>query len=325
MTLHHNGSETDTMTEKARETPARRWMVRGAGLTAATAALTMTLAACGGSSSGGSPTPSPAAASPARGGSAAGATGGAGPAAFGTIAAVSGNSLEVQNPTTGQTTVDFSAQTRITQQRTVTLAAVKPGLCVTATSVTPSATSSAAPSTGPPDQPRTITATTVLITSATNGSCGGFGGFGGGQRPSGASRPSAAPSSGARTGARGLGDVVSGQVKSVSGTAIAVLSTRRTFGASSSAAPTVVTDTVEVTSATTYSQTVSATGAALEVGKCATAQGSANSTGVVAATRIAVSTPGPQGCSAGGRFGFGGGRGTGARTGTGSGQATTNG
>jgi hypothetical protein len=323
---HHNGIETDTMTaEDARETPARRWTVRGAGLVAAAAALTMTLAACSGSSSGGSGTPSPAVASPAGGGSAAGETGGAGPAAFGTIAAVSGNSVEVQNPTTGQTTVDFSAQTKITQQQTVTLAAVKPGLCVTATSAMPSATSSAAPSTGAPDQPRTITATTVLITSPANGSCGGFAGFGNGQRPSGAPRPSQAPSSGARTGGRGLADVVSGEVKSVSGTAITVLSTRRAFGASSSATPTVATDTVDVSSATTYSQTVSATGAALVVGKCATAQGSPNSTGVVAATRIAVSTPGPQGCSAGGRFGFGGGRGSGARPGTGSGQATTNG
>jgi hypothetical protein len=319
MTLHHNGIETDIMTvDRTPEVATGRWIGRGMGVAAVGSALILTLAACGGSSSGGSGTPSPAAGSAVGG---ATAPAGAGPAAFGTIASVSGSSLEVQNPATGQTTVDFSAQTKITQQQSVTLSAVKPRLCVTAASATASNTPSAAPSTGAQSRPPTITATSVLITPATNGSCGGFAGFGTGQRPSGAARPSTAPSSGARTGGRGPADVVSGQVTSVAGSAITVLSTRRAFGAS--APPTTVTDTVDVTAATTFSQTVSATSAALVVGRCATAQGKTDAAGAVAATRIAVSTPGTQGCSTGSRFGFGGGRGNGGRGASEPGQATT--
>jgi hypothetical protein len=284
----------------------------GVGLIAVVAALSVTLAACSGSSASGSGTPSPAAATNSLAGGGAGSgsrSAGAAPAAVGTIAAVSNASMEVQDPTTGQTTVNFSAATRITAQQTVSLAAVKPGVCVTATSAAASGGSSATPSAGAgasQAQPRTITASTVVIMPATNGSCTGrF--AGGGQRRSGSASPSTAPSqlpsSGARAG--GFANIVTGQVEAVSGSTITVQSVRRTFS-SPSATPTSVVDTVDVTPATTYSETVSATASALVVGKCATAVGKTDTSGAVTATRIAVTDPGPQGCRVGGRFGFGG-------------------
>jgi hypothetical protein len=292
--------------------------VRGAALIAVVAGLSLTVAACSGSSASGSGTPSPAAATNSAGGGGAGSSGGssggsagaAAPGAVGTIAAVSNGSMEVQNPSTGQTTVNFSATTRITAQQTVTLAAVKPGICVTATSGTAFGGGSATPSAGAgaaQAEPRTITASTVIITPATNGSCGArF--AGGGPRRSGSGAPSTAPSQlpsgGARAG--GFANVVTGQVKAVSGSVITVESVRRPFGASSAMPPTSVTDTVDVTPATTFSETVSATASALVVGKCATAVGKTDTSGAVTATRIAVTDPGAQGCRVGGRFGFGG-------------------
>ncbi|EWM15439.1 hypothetical protein KUTG_05743 [Kutzneria sp. 744] len=61
---------------------------------------------------------------------------------------------------------------------------------------------------------------------------------------------------------------------------------------------------------------------ALVVGACVAAQGKADDTGAVAATSIAVSKAGPNGCTGGfrgGRGGFGGGRGGGNGGGNGGG------
>ena len=64
--------------------------------------------------------------------------------------------------------------------------------------------------------------------------------------------------------------------------------------------------TITVTSATAYTTTESATKAALAVGKCLTAFGKADDTGAVTATRVSLSTAGPNGCQTG--LGFGRGR-----------------
>ena len=114
----------------------------------------------------------------------------------------------------------------------------------------------------------------------------------------------AQPGGGFRPGTvRGFGDIVSGKVTSVAGSSIAVAEpSRGPSGASGSTTPA----TVTVTSATTYTTTKSATKAALAVGKCMTAFGKADTTGAVTATRVALSTAGPNGCSTG--FGFGRGR-----------------
>jgi hypothetical protein len=59
------------------------------------------------------------------------------------------------------------------------------------------------------------------------------------------------------------------------------------------------TDTVTLTPTTTYSQTATVPATALRVGQCVAATGPADSKGAVAATRITLSTAGPNGCSVG--------------------------
>ena len=80
---------------------------------------------------------------------------------------------------------------------------------------------------------------------------------------------------------------------------------------------------VTVIAATVYSKTATAASDALQVGKCAVVQGSADSKGAVTATSIAVSTPAAgatcntgTGVARGGRTGPRGTRGATAPTGT---------
>jgi len=64
------------------------------------------------------------------------------PGTSGTIAAINGTSLEVQNPTTGQTTVTYTANTTFRQTTTTTASAVTVGSCVSAFGKPTSASSS---------------------------------------------------------------------------------------------------------------------------------------------------------------------------------------
>ena len=65
---------------------------------------------------------------------------------------------------------------------------------------------------------------------------------------------------------------------------------------------------ITLTASTTYSQRTSATAADLAVGKCATAIGTADSTGAVTARSISLSQPVSGSCTSGfGGFGRGGG------------------
>ena len=266
------------------------------------------LSGCGGKSSGAS-VKSSAAPSAAVGGAAQQP-----PGTSGLIAAASPGLLEVQSQT-DQTSVTYTAKTVFSQQKDVTEAAVVAGACVTAldssalgsarrtSTSSPSTAPSMAPSTQPsttPGSPVTITATTVTITQPVAGSCAARNGFGAGTRPSG--RPSQSPT-GARTGGRGFGGfggVVTGRVSAVSGATITVQAVLRQGN-------TTVRDTVDVTSATKYVETVAATSAAAKVGLCATAVGPADSTGAIAATRIDLSAAQNGSCAfaARGRPGFG--------------------
>lgn len=269
------------------------------------------LAGCGGGGSStpdtaaAAPTPAPSASTGARG------AGGRGPAASGEIAAVTGKTLQVQN-TSAQTAVTWSASTRFTKSVPATLAA---GDCVTVTGT---------PGTGP-----AITATSVRVVS-TGGTCtvtrpsGAPSGFpGGGPRgngappsgaPGGGAGPSGAPGGGARDFATAFGTV-----KSVSGTTVVMSGTLRTGGrfggtrgvtpsAAPTATPAAATITVTLGSSAQVLASATATGADARVGTCATATGKADSTGTVAATAIALSPKGADGCTAarGGFGGFGG-------------------
>jgi hypothetical protein len=207
------------------------------------------------------------------------------PAASGVIAAITGRTLQVQSATE-QTAVKYSANTKFTAERATNLAAVKVGSCIVATAKTNNTGST---------QVHSVTADEVRIEPARNGSCGGGPGPTGpaGAAPSGfpTSMPSGgviqgAPPSGAPNGGRTMiGSAIAGKVTAVQGTTITVAMT--TLAASSSTSN--PTGTVHVTAATDYTTTAAATHAALKVGLCAVVSGTANSTGAVAATRIALS------------------------------------
>ena len=289
----------------------RRWAL---ALTVLGVAIAATACSASSKASAPSPATSPAAAGGGGGGTsssgAGGAGGGAAPAAFGTAAALSPGSLEVQNPTTGQTTVTYTGATMFSQTQTVSRSALAVGLCAVAvggtrpagsTGSTPAAPSSPA---APPTGPVSFTATTIMISQPVNGSCAtaGFGGTG--TRPSGSPRtfPSRTFPSGSRAPGAGFGagERAAGKITAVNGSTLTVQADRRSGAA--------VNDTVTVAATTTLTETVRATSSALKVGQCVTAIGSTNSAGAVAATRIAISNPGPNGCTQRfGRGGFGGG------------------
>lgn len=277
------------------------------GGTAACLLAGVALTGCGGSSGASSATP--AASASGLSGAARGGSQGTVPGAFGTAAEISGHTIEVQNPSTGQVSVTFTASTRFTQTRTVTSAALKVGECVTAvgvrdagspsTSTSGSASGSASGSPGSsPGAPKAFAAGSVSISAAVDGSCraGGPGagtGFRGGNRPSGS--PTARPSgsgSGRFGGGFGGGNFASGQLTALTPTSMSVKVTGRGTDATG-------TDTVTLTPATTYSQTVAVAATALRVGQCVAATGPTDTKGAVAATRITLSTAGPNGCSAG--------------------------
>jgi hypothetical protein len=251
-------------------------------------ALVLALAACGSSGSdSGAPASQPP--SPARG-----ARGG-GPAAAGTIAAVEGSGIQVQNPANGQVTVKFSGSTMFSQRVPATLADVTAGSCVLVTG------------TGTP-----VVARTVEVSAAGGNGCG-FGAPGGGARPqngNGAppSRPSGAPAPGAPNQAR----PAAGKVTAVTSTGFTVEEDNRQTGATSDVQ-------VTVDSGTTYGKTTSADASALKVGECVAATGQTDDTGAVTARTITISQAGPNGCVA---AGAGGGRqrGNGAGNGTGNGN-----
>lgn len=282
------------------------------------AVVALTLAGCGGAAaSAKAPAAAPSAAA------SAGARPGGGNQADrggvrGTIAAVTGQVMQLQDASS-QTAVAWTSSTTITQEVAGTLADVTPGVCVlalTAGSGTAGAAGSGA-------------ATSVTVTQPVDGSCtAGFGGGGGatggampGGRPTGApgngTRPSGAPGYGTRPsgaptgGAGGFARPVDGLVTAVSGSTITVQTRTGATGGGSTGTPSADastgTGTVTVDAATTYLTTKAADASAIVVGQCATARGTADSTGKVAATSIQVSAPTNGSCVTASRA-FGGNR-----------------
>jgi hypothetical protein len=260
--------------------------------TAASALVLAALTGCGGgdkTATDSSGTSGAAAAETPAAGAGAGGLGG-GPGASGTVAAVTGTTMQVQSDAAGQVAVSWSADTTFLQQVDGTLADVAVGTCVMVTS-------DAETTEGDP-----VAATAVRITESQDDGCtGGFGGGPGSGRPTDlptdlpTDRPTDPPEgmpSGGPGG--GFGGGTFGEVTAVSGSGFTVESGD---------------DTVEVTvdGATTYSTTAAATAAAVEVGRCAVAVGEADDTGAVAATTINLSDPVDGECTTGLRGGFGGG------------------
>lgn len=258
-----------------------RGLVRPGLLLVATGALALTLAACGGA------TTPPAAATSTNAAAPKAPT--PPPGAFGTAAAVATTSLEVQNPQSGQVTVDFNSSTTFTNTVSATLADVKVGSCVAVIA-----------SSG---NMQTMTARTVTITQPTASGCTAAGGFGGGAfRGGGTGGASRSPSASRRPRPSGTNNPNAGRI--AFGTVSAVESggfTVKDIARGSQPAQTTV---VQTTSSTTLTQTQSATSAVLAVGDCIAALGPSDDTGAITAKSISVSKPGPGGCTTG----FGGGR-----------------
>jgi hypothetical protein len=240
----------------------------------------LTLAACGGSSGASGASTSPA----ANGGVAQ--NGGNGfanrPGANGKIAAITGTTMQVQNPQSGQVAVKWTANTTFSHPVQVSLSAVKAGDCVVATS-----SSGSAKSTTP------FTATDVTITAPVNGTCGGptrAGGPGSGGAASGAPRsfPSGAPTS-LPSGAAGrfprTGSFAAGKVTSVSSDSIVIAAQQ--FGTNAST----TSRTVKVGAQTTISAQRRTTAKSLTVGQCVNAQGATDSAGAITAKSVRISAP----------------------------------
>lgn len=240
-------------------------------------ALLLALAACGSSSDdSGAPASQPP--SPGRG-----ARGG--PAAVGTVAAIQGSDIQVQNPANGQVTVKFSGSTVFTQRGAATSADVTTGSCVLVTGI------------GTP-----LVARAVEIGAADANRCG-FGAPGGGARPQNGNGNNGTPPS-RPPGAPGQGRPTAGKVTAVTSTGFTVEEDNRQTGATSEVQ-------VTVDSGTTYQKSTSADAGALKVGECVAATGQTDDTGAVTARTIAISQAGPEGCAVGGRQRGSAGNGTG--------------
>lgn len=215
-------------------------------------------------------------------GAPAGGPGGGGgmPGAFGEIAAVDGDVLQVQSQMTGQVAVTVTADTTITDQAAAKLADVPAGACVVVRAADAGSDAAATE----------VTASSVAISEAGDDGCAA--GFGGGGFPGGGERPtdmptdmptdlpsdfpSDMPSGGPGGGRPGGGFGTVGQVKSVSADGFVVEGQDGDV-------------TVTVGADTTYTKQVAADRSALSVGRCVQAQGDADDTGAVTAETIRVS------------------------------------
>ncbi|WP_157472908.1 DUF5666 domain-containing protein [Frankia sp. EAN1pec] len=316
--------------------PARR----SAAVAVASAAVLVTvLAGCGGSSGTSTADTTQAGATPGQGG---GQPGTEAPAS-GLIAEVDSGTIQVQSQQSGQIAVKYGESTTFTETTSAALSDVKEGVCVTAANMpaggarpsgAPAGGSGAQPSARPTAMPTSFTATTVMISQPTDGSCAGPNAT---ARPTGQPQPSGqpqtrpsggpdgpggqngqgAPGGQGGFGGGGFGGRATGKVTSVSGSTITISGTD--FGTDKA-----VTYTVLVDGDTKYTQSVAATSTELAVGKCAVANGDTDDTGTVTATRIALSEATNGACATGFGGGFGG-RGSDAGGSGSGGTGTTNG
>jgi hypothetical protein len=197
------------------------------------------------------------------------------PGVSGKVAAIRGRTAQVQNDATGQVAVTWTDQTDISQEVDATLDDVSVGSCV--------AVGSTSDETGED----VVTADSVRISAAVDGSCGGGSRGGPGEPPSGAPTdrpsdlPSDRPSNPSGDGpARMMGAF--GEVAAVSADGFTVTATQPGSEETRQVE-------VTVTGDTTYSKSADADSSALEVGRCVTASGDADDTGALTADRISVS------------------------------------
>jgi Domain of unknown function (DUF5666) len=232
-------------------------------------------------------------------------------ATSGSVAAISGATMEVQSPSAGQTAVDWTGSTTFSQIVNETASSVTVGDCVTVTG-TPSKNSKTK-----------LTARSVSISQpSSSGKCttgsNGAGGARGAPGGSGGSRGgNGGPPGGAAGGASGGKSfaggisiaIASGKVTAVKGTSVSVSGTLFDLGTAAKSGakkPSSKTQKLKITTSgtTTYSTAQSTSSSALAVGDCVSAIGQTGSTGDVTATTVSITSTGGQTCSSG--FGGGG-------------------
>jgi hypothetical protein len=294
-------------------TPGRQGTLRALAVAGPVLLALAVLSACGGGGTSPAAASTPSQSADAQPDRPAGGPGGAFPGADGLLAAVDGKTLQVQGTDT-QTAVTYSGTTTITSTVKASASDIKVGSCVAARP----AMAAAGSSSSAPTSADTVAAATVTISDPVDGTCvPAFGGAGGGGRPGGqaGARPSGAPpaSPGAVPspgGPRGNGRAPAavGKVTSVDGDTFVVQRSAGPptvgAGATGSAAPAPTSVTVTTTNATVYTKSVKAGATALQTGTCVTAVGTADDTGTIAATSIAV-RPADGGLCTNGRFGGG--------------------
>ena len=277
---------------------------RSTGVAVAVSVASLTLGACGGGSTG-TATGAPTAAAPPATASRTPRT----PGVSGLIAAVDGSTMQVQTQSK-QTAVTWTPATVFARLTTGTLADVTTGSCVTARTDAPGPDATAV---GGP-----VAAVSVSVSpAAAAGAAGCFAGDGRG--PGGL--PTGAPGSPSRPtgdGPRGTdgpgpggpgvrGSVVVGVVTAVGGQGFTVEGRHIGGFATPGAGASPTTASIEVTTSpqTPVTVTRAAAGADVRVGGCATAQGTADPTGAITATRIVLSAAVQGACAGGGSGGFG--------------------
>src|SRR5580704_4198677 len=245
--------------------------------------------------------------------------------ASGSVASLSGSSMEVQSPMTGQTTVSWTLTTQFSKTVSEAVSVLKAGDCVTVTG-TPSKSSKT-----------TIAARSISVAPAsTSGSCtspvrssagtppgglgprGGTGGGGfnfrtGDNGNAGGQRPPFPGGSGARFGGLGSLALATGKVTAVNGPTVSVSgfqiqpgSFARKSGSSRGSKPTTPkTQGLKITTSgsTTVRATESAASTDLAVGDCVSAFGPAASNGAVTATTVRITATGSTSCGAAFRAG----------------------
>lgn len=294
---HHPLGSTDTPMPLHRNP---RLLAVGAAL-----ALATLISACGG---GSTPTSSnPTSTTPGGSSGSGGAGGNAGfQGTSGSVAALSGSSMEVQNQQSGQVTVNWTSSTAFSKTVNLSASSVADGDCVAITGST---------TTGH------LVATSVTISQpSSSGAC--TGGFGRGARGTGSGAAGSAPANGGSLPSRparsfpggGAGFAfASGKVTSISPTTLVL------YGVSSSGVPRAsgqgstpptsvksTSVTVGLSASTLFTKTQTAAASSLAVGDCVTANGSTDTTGAVTARTVRITSTGGQTCSTG--FGPGAGQ-----------------
>ncbi|MEO6957897.1 MAG: DUF5666 domain-containing protein [Antricoccus sp.] len=216
------------------------------------------------------------------------------PGAFGEIAAVNGQTIQVQSKQ-AQVAVNVTSATKIDTTASAAASDVVAGDCITARPAKAAATGASGSTTDSSGAtaPTSIDAATVSISQPVNGACGGYGGAGGGGKGANAKKSSGAAPSGA-PGAAGRGSRAFGAAGSVTSVNAGVIDVQSKIGSSTRAI------TVNTSTSTTYSKIVAADSSALVVGQCATAVGPTDSTGSITAKTISVTPPVSGACTRGG-------------------------